>query len=249
MLTLVHQELRSIMVHFCNTGVYHNSFQHSCVSSWHTWGYTSGWSRSVMTTPLPKRTTLHPSSLSPSPTAPSSGVLYYSPMCQPGNAGLCTAFLILRLEQLTQPREDATSRATACSWNRLISSSTWEIPASPVGPGPSLCSAARGSWEGAAAASRETSALRLQHTCGPERKYPGWQAGSCPTTSSQLSIHLYSTEVLLPKEENGSENNTADEELLLPDPAPRLGRGHSTPCSGINAVIPKDQILFPWYGS
>lgn len=77
----------------------------------------SGWSSG---SPLPRGITLHLSSF-PSATSPNSMASYHLPMCQLQHCWtVCIGFLILRPVRLSQPREDATSRATSLSWNRFI---------------------------------------------------------------------------------------------------------------------------------
>lgn len=161
---------------------------------------------------------------------------------------LCIDFLILRSGQLSQSREDPTSRATAHSWNRFICGSTRDIPASLVITGPSLRSAAGGSCScqqgnlGCEAAAHCV-VLRGNHQADKQEAALQW-AATCETIcrAQRCCPQRKRTAV-------GATQNTADEELLLPDPAPRPDRGHTIPCSEINALIPRTKSPFPWYGS
>lgn len=148
-------------------------------------------------------------------------VFYHSSAFQPGNAG--PRFSNFKVSgQLSQPREDATSRAPAHSWDRPTRKS--QPPWWLWGQG----SAAQP--QGAAAAKGNLGCEAAAHVWSPEeitrltsRKLPYKEQ---PVVKPSVQ---HTGAALKRRTGMGATQNTADEELLLPDPAPRLDTGHSIP--------------------
>lgn len=129
------------------------------VSIWHTWGYTSGWSRSSGS-PLPRRTTLQLFSF---PLSLQHPALWFSTTHPRSNlAMLDPDFLILRFQdsyhnqEKMQLPEHLHTPGTGPPGN----------PSLPGGYGAKALQRSRRELQ----LPRETSAARLQHTCGPQRK-------------------------------------------------------------------------------
>lgn len=160
---------------------------------------------------------------------------------------LCTGLLILRSGQLSQQKEDATSeqlhapgtglceqqlrdpRLPCDNQAKALQGSPRELQL-PVGKpwlwGCSTRVVPRGNNQ----THKQEAALQRAASCESICTAQG-----CCSQKKRMGV--------------GAMQNTADEELLLPDPAPRLDRRHTHTLLWNQCCYPKYQILFPWCGN